>query len=167
MSNPLTSIALSRAETFQDLLDAETAGLAEHKSIVFVFESGRFAKYAWDGAQWSRVAGKFSSISPTCGFNMSTGVLAFNPTTVEINLGPNPTDSGSFNIPGFTGLTPGEPAKVWQLPGPYTGKGNLADECEMDAISVSGYAFDAATIRCYWTAYPGPVSGNFTFGFQI
>lgn len=166
MTIPLKSIALSRAETFQDLLDAEAAGLAEHSSIVFVPEAGRFAKYAWSGSAWTRVAGKFTGIDSNSGLSMSTGILVFAPNIVEINLGTHPYYSGHFDISGLSGLTIGDTALVWQVPGPYTGKSPIGDDAEWDSINPSGRATSTSNIHCYWTAN-GPVSGNFKFAFQI
>lgn len=87
-------------------------------------------------------------------------------TVIEKNLGSLPRRSGHFDITGLTGLTANNPAEVFQLPGPYTGKGTLADEAEMDAVHVSAYCKDANSVRCYWLA-SGAVRGNFKFGYRV
>jgi D-alanine-D-alanine ligase-like ATP-grasp enzyme len=51
-----------------------------------------------------------------------------------------------------------------QAAGPYTGKGTLADEAEMDMVSVKAYVADATTIQCFWQA-PQAVIGNFKFNY--
>lgn len=89
-------------------------------------------------------------------------------TTVEVNLAsaPKVLKSGSFQITGLVGLTPNKPVLIRQACGPYTGKGALADEAEMDFVSVIGKVLDATTIQCYWHS-DFPVQGNFKFDYQV
>lgn len=83
----------------------------------------------------------------------------------EINLGDKAKYSGSFDIVG-SGFTPGRMARISQAPGPYTGKGTLADEAEMDHARVSGTVLSATTLRCYWRA-AGPMMGNVKFHYSF
>jgi hypothetical protein len=85
--------------------------------------------------------------------------------TVEKDLGALPRTSGTFDITGLSGLTPGTPVLIQQASGPYTGKGALADEAEMDALIVNAFVLDATTIRAYWHALSGFVIGNFKFNY--
>jgi len=86
--------------------------------------------------------------------------------TIEKNLGAKATYSGSFDITGLAGLTPGDPVLIQQATGPYTGKGTLADESE-DMVIANGNVLDAATIRVYWQAVKSPVMGNIKFNYSI
>lgn len=88
-------------------------------------------------------------------------------TTVEVDLTGSgaAVRAGSFQITG-TGFTPGKMVIISQAPGPYTGKGTLADEAECDPITVSGYVLNATTIQCYWSC-PFVVRGNFKFNYFI
>jgi hypothetical protein len=87
-------------------------------------------------------------------------------TEVEKNLGSYATRSGSFQITGLSGLTIDRPVLINQANGPYTGKGTLADEAEMDQVSVTGKTTSATTIQCYWNS-PTPVLGNFKFAYAV
>jgi hypothetical protein len=84
--------------------------------------------------------------------------------SVEVSLSSTATKAGNFVIAGLTGLTPGNPIMIMQAAGPYTGKGTLDDEAEMDAISVTGYALNATTIKCMWQSAHA-VIGNFKFNY--
>lgn len=86
--------------------------------------------------------------------------------TVEKDLGTPAKTSGSFQITGLSGLTPGKQVIISQAAGPYTGKGNLADEAEMDSVTVSGYVLNSTTIQCYWNSRY-LVGGNFKFNYFI
>jgi hypothetical protein len=78
-------------------------------------------------------------------------------TTVEVNLGTTATWQGRFTI---TDAAIGTSSKVlvWQAPGPYTGKGTLADEAEMDRISCVCEPL-AGTARVMWSTEPMITSG--------
>lgn len=86
-------------------------------------------------------------------------------TTVEIDLGATPRYSGSFTIAG-AGLTTGKPVYVQQAVGPYTGKGTLADEAEMDLVQVAGKVTSATVITCYWVSQ-FKVGGNVKFDYMV
>ena len=88
-------------------------------------------------------------------------------TVTEANIGSVARFSGSFDITGT--FVNGKPVYLQQAPGPYTGKGILADEAEMDQIVATGSVIDAGTIRCYWTCAPkgGPVKGNIKFFYAV
>jgi hypothetical protein len=96
--------------------------------------------------------------------NAPAGSLSLS--TIEKNLGAKATYSGSFDITGLAGLTPGAPVLIQQSAGPYTGKGTLADESE-DMITANAYVLDSATIRVYWQAVKSPVMGNIKFNYSI
>jgi hypothetical protein len=94
------------------------------------------------------------------------GGAAFAMTTVEINLGYPARRSGKFAITG-AGMTIGKPVLIQQAAGPYTGKGSLADEAEMDAIEVSASVTSATTITGYWksrTRVGGKIKFNYVIG---
>lgn len=84
--------------------------------------------------------------------------------SVEVDLGSTPRRSGKFSI-STTGLTANKPVFVMQGNGPYTGKGTLADEAEMDGLIVSGRATSTTNIDCYWKSGT-MVKGNFKFNYM-
>lgn len=73
--------------------------------------------------------------------------------------------SGHFTI-GGAGFTPGKDVLIVQTAQPIPSKGNARDELEMDAIILTGYVVDAATIQVYWRA-TGIVVGDYAFAYQI
>lgn len=85
--------------------------------------------------------------------------------TVEVNVGSVPKTGGHFTIAG-SGLTVDRPVLINQAVGPYTGKGTLADEAEMDQVNVTASVTDAATITAYWSS-ARRVKGNFKFNYQV
>lgn len=91
---------------------------------------------------------------------------SFTLTTVEVNVGGSPARrSGSFDITS-SGLTSSKPVMIMQAVGPYTGKGTLADEAEMDQLLVTGYVTNTTTIRAYWTSNYD-VRGNIKFNYIV
>ena len=86
--------------------------------------------------------------------------------TVEKDLGSSPRRSGKFTITGLTGLTTNKPVSIMQAVGPYTGKGTLMDEAEMDGLTVSGVVTSATEITAYWNAATR-VKGNFKFNYFV
>ena len=90
---------------------------------------------------------------------------AFALSTVEVDLGSTPRRSGKFNIAGV-GLSVGKPVAVVQASGPYTGKGTLTDEAELDQITVSAKVTSTTNIECFWKA-PSLVRGNIKFDYCV
>jgi hypothetical protein len=74
--------------------------------------------------------------------------------------------SGTFDITGLSGLTVGKNVTIVQTAQPIASKGNARDEFEMDAIELTGYVVDAATIRAYWQA-PSVVVGTYAFAYTV
>jgi len=95
----------------------------------------------------------------------SPGAASLALTTVEVNLGTTARRGGKFNIT-TSGLTSGKAVSIMQANGPYTGKGTLADEAEMDGIVVSGKTTSTTNIECYWHTR-GVVKGNFKFDYVV
>ena len=85
---------------------------------------------------------------------------------IEVDLGPTAARSGKFVIGGLAGLTAGSRVRIEQAVGPYTGKGTLTDEYEMDAISASGTVTAATEITAYWNS-AGAVRGNVKFLYDV
>ncbi len=85
--------------------------------------------------------------------------------SAEVDLGP-PARSGRFVVGGLAGLTPGSRVRFEQAIGPYTGKGTLADEYELDSVTASGTVTSETEIAAIWTS-AGPVRGNFRFLYDI
>lgn len=83
----------------------------------------------------------------------------------EVNLGSVAHRGGHFDIAG-TNLTVGRTVIISQAAGPYTGKGTLPDEAEMDQALTTGYILDSSTIRCYWSS-DGLMKGNVKFNYQV
>ena len=84
---------------------------------------------------------------------------------VEVDVGVAKL-SGTFDITG-TGFDTTKTLLISMACGPYTGKGTLADESEMDHIVVTGYVVDSTTIRCYWNSGSEFVRGNFKFAYSL
>lgn len=73
--------------------------------------------------------------------------------------------SGHFTIAG-AGFTAGKDVLIVQTAQPIPSKGNARDELEMDAIVLTGYVMDAATIQVYWRA-TGIVVGDYAFAYAV
>lgn len=95
----------------------------------------------------------------------SGGVIGVTVSNIEVDIGNNPRRSGKFDIAGF-GLATGKPVIIQQAVGPYTGKGTLADETEMDQLLITASVANSTTITAYWTSHY-PVRGNFKFNYTI
>lgn len=119
-------------------------------------------------SRW-RTAG-LNSITGQHGFyqgsTLDTIMGAPNPTTVEINLGWPAKFSGTFDIPA-SNLNTARTVVIQQASGPYTNKGTLQDEAEMDQVKVTGYILDDSTIRCYWNGGTSAMVGNIKFIQQV
>ncbi len=87
-------------------------------------------------------------------------------TTVEKDLGEYPRRDGKFTITGLSGLAVGKPVNIQQAVAPYTGKGTLADEAEMDGLVVKASVTAADTITAYWNSATR-VRGNFKFNYLV
>lgn len=91
--------------------------------------------------------------------------LATVPQTAEVNLGSTPRQGGSFDLQSAFILNTGTPALVAQAAGPYTNKGTLPDEAEMDFIGCTAYVLNTGAIRAYWNSNTF-VIGNFKFNYH-
>jgi len=74
-------------------------------------------------------------------------------TTVEQNLGATPVWRGKFTITDAA-ISATSKVQCWQAPGPYTGKGTLADEAEMQPVQVISVAPATGTAVVYWQTPP-------------
>lgn len=97
-----------------------------------------------------------ASLSPAAAAPMSL---------IDVDVG-NTANSGRFTIAG-SGFDSSKRVVINPAPGPFTDKGSLADESEMDAITVVGHVLDASTLECFWHAIPGPVRGHFNFQYRL
>lgn len=93
----------------------------------------------------------------------ATGAAPMN--LIDIDLG-DTADSGRFTISG-SGFDLASRVVINPACAPFTGKGTLADESEMDALTVVGHVLDAVTLECFWHAIPGPVRGHFNFQYRL
>lgn len=84
--------------------------------------------------------------------------------TIEEYLGED-VRSGHFTIDDAD-LESGDLIMIQQAPGPYTNKGTLADEAEMDSIEVRAVCDRDGFATAYWTS-AGFVRGNFKFNYRI
>lgn len=74
--------------------------------------------------------------------------------TVEKDLGSTATWRGKFTITD-AGIGPTSKVLCWQSPGPYTGKGTLADEAEMQPVSVIAVEPGSGSAVVRWQTPPG------------
>ena len=99
----------------------------------------------------------------------SGGGGSFTLTTVQVNISTTlALYSGSFTISG-SGLTTGKAVYIQQAVGPYTNKGTLGDEAEMDQLNVTASVTNSTTITAYWTCVPkaGPIRGFIAFNYAV
>jgi hypothetical protein len=82
----------------------------------------------------------------------------------EVDLGSTPAYSGKFTITDATITATGKVVAI-QAGGPYTGKGTLGDEAEMDTVSVA-VTPAAGSATAYWRSQTA-VRGNFKFNYQV
>lgn len=85
-----------------------------------------------------------------------TLILGTRPTTtINVNIGTPPRNSGTFTITGSFNTA---------LPVLITYTPTNIDDAEWDIINVVGYVVDSTTIKCYWNSVTN-VSGtkNFTY----
>lgn len=136
----------------------------------------------WDtptGSGTGDVVGPASAVSGNIAvFDGTTGKLIADggpvpagstATEIEQDLGADPVSSGRFS---FSDATISATSKVimWQAPGPYTGKGTLADEAEMQPILVSAVVPAAGSATVLWrtpeiaVVVESPANGGTTRG---
>jgi hypothetical protein len=164
-----TNLAATEVEAALDELDTEKASTGSVTTVQTNLDN--HVNDTSDAHDASAI-----SFSPT-GTVASTDVQAaiaevaseaagFNLTEVEVDLGSSLQTSGNFVISGLSGLNTGDPVLVRQAVGPYTNKGTLADEFEMDTVNVAGKVASASTIQCYWST-DSVVRGNFKFLYVV
>jgi len=73
-------------------------------------------------------------------------------TTVEVDLG-TPKFTGKFTITDAA-ISATSKVQCWQAPGPYTGKGTLADEAMMQPVQIIAVAPAAGSAVVYWQTPP-------------
>lgn len=96
---------------------------------------------------------------------LTADTMATQYTAVDIDIG-NTAHSGRFLIAG-TDFEITKHVIIHLKAGPYTNKGTLSDESEMDMVIPVGRVIDDHTLECYWHALPGPVRGHFTFQYRL
>ena len=94
-----------------------------------------------------------------------TAAAAAPMSVADVDLG-NTASAGRFVITG-SGFDSSKRVVINLAPAPYTGKGSLTDEAEMDALTVIGSVLNTTTIECFWHAIPGPVRGHFNFQYRL
>ncbi len=77
-------------------------------------------------------------------------------TTVEVDLGSTPAQNGTVTITA-SGVTPSSKLLFWQCNQALTGKGDMADENEVDNLILKATAGENE-IRLYWEADDGWVT---------
>ncbi len=78
-------------------------------------------------------------------------------TTVEIDLGSEQVFRGKFTITDAA-ITGTSKVLCWQAPGPYTGKGSLADAAEMEPVQVIAVEPGTGSAVVRWQTPPMLVS---------
>lgn len=123
-------------------------------NVVLATVAGVDTLYWWNGAAWVSAGG---------------GGAGLTLSVFEQDMGNVAVYGGNFQITGLSGLTANKPVLVHQAPGPYTGKGTLQDEPEMDMVFATGYVVNATTIQVYWVVGPhlGPIAGKVKFLYQV
>lgn len=89
-------------------------------------------------------------------------------STVDLDVGSIGRYGGVFDIATAAQII-GKPVIIQQAPGPYEGKGDYADEAEMDLITSTASVLSASVIRAYWTCSPkgGPIKGHIKFQYAV
>lgn len=82
---------------------------------------------------------------------------------VTVNIGTQPTNSGSFTITG-SGFTPGAPIMIMQAA--TRPNSVLYDNVEMDQIMVTGIATSSTNIQCNWGC-DSYICNSYTFNYWI
>ena len=87
--------------------------------------------------------------------------------TTTANLGTIPCTSGTFNITGLSGLTPGVVVMVNLSPDQSSITGDFSyDVIEMDPIIATGICISTSTIQVNWSCLTG-VLGSYNFNYWI
>lgn len=74
-------------------------------------------------------------------------------TTIEVNLSTTATWRGKFTITNGM-ITGASKILAWQAPGPYTGKGNRADEAELQPVKITVVESGTGSATAYWETPP-------------
>jgi hypothetical protein len=120
---------------------------------VIIWSTLENALLVWKGVSW-----EFADTT-------TSGSGSYTVTGVQVNLGSTPRRAGKFIINGM-GFVTNKPVTLCKAVGPYTGKGTLADEAEMDLITATGVVTSATQITVYWQA-SSPVRGFVKFNYTI
>ena len=150
--------AISR-EWFRFFLSLQTSAQTSQDAATLAPSTDSMVQ-VWSAIQDLSLAPREEIVIPP-----ASGGAGVTLTTVEVNVGSVPKSGGSFTIAGAA-LTVGKPVLINQAVGPYTGKGTLPDEAEMDQVNVAASVTDAATITAYWSS-ARRVKGNFKFNYQV
>lgn len=112
--------------------------------------------------------GDFLKRSGTNIIGGSPASSGFSFITVEVDMGGEPKEAGTFDITGLSGLTAGKQVLISQAAAAYTGKGDLTDEAEFELATATAYVFDATTIRVYWRAgRDSHLAGNVKWNYAV
>lgn len=84
--------------------------------------------------------------------NVTGGGGSISATTIEVDLGPAHWQ-GEFTVVDAA-IGPTSKVLAWQAPGPYTGKGTLADEGVLQPVKVTIVEALAGSARFYWETPP-------------
>lgn len=161
----LGTLAYQNTEDFIDSFGIYTAAAAapsSPKENDIWFDTVNGITYRWyvdaTSSQWVEFTGGIAGL-------LNTSPNALQGNTIVVNLGSTPVKSGNFIFAG-TGFTVGRPVQIFQIPGPYSGKGTLADEAEMDSIILNGIVISSTQIQVYWNSQTY-VSGFFNFCYVL
>ena len=119
-------------------LSSDTKPAPADSNGLSFFEVDTGNSYLCNGAVWDNTTATGSGASAT---------------TVEQNLSATPTWRGKFTITDAA-ISPTSKVMCWQAPGPYTGKGTLADEAEMQPVQVIAVAPTAGSATVMWQTPP-------------
>ncbi len=78
---------------------------------------------------------------------------AITPTLIEVDLGATPVWEGKFTITDGD-IDTSSMVFCWQAPGPYTGKGTLADEARLTPVHVLAVESRLGEAIVYWQTLP-------------
>ena len=98
--------------------------------------------------------------TPTGGGGGGSSIIV---SSQQVLVSSVPVNSGNFQITDI--FVVGKTLILSVGVGPYTGKGSIPDEIEMDQITVVGYVLNATTAQCYWTSDRNLVLGYYQFNY--